>query len=425
MSYAAVRARLLSWQSGLLLALAGAGLVALAARFWLGLGATTNLSDTYPWGLWIVIDLVWIALAAGAFTTAALVYLFGGARYHPIARAAVWMGLLSYSFVVVTLLADLGLPWHGWQVLVQRPEHSAMFEVAWCVALYLCVLGLEFAPALLERFGWRRLHDGWRRVTPFVVVAALVFFTYLMSHSLAWTGAALLVFGALAFLLRRPARGGVPILLVIAAVVFSTMHQSSLGSLFLLMPDKLSPLWWSPLLPVHFFFSAVAAGLAAMVLVELAIAKAFARPVHREVTAGLGRMVCGALWAYLAVRLADLVWRGQLTATFAGGRGALFWAEIVLGGFLPALLLARGRRALMPGALLAVGGVVLNRLNVVLLGMDLAGPAPGLAPRGYVPSTLEIVISVGVIAATVFLFALGAKLLPVLGRHETPAPDRG
>ena len=139
------------------LALAGAsvavGLAAVALWFARGLGATTGLSDTRPWGLWIVADLVWIALASGAFASGAVVHVLGERRYEGVARRAVLLGLLAYSFVVVTLLADLGLPWHGWRILVERPEASAMFEVAWCVALYLVVLSLEVAPFACERLG--------------------------------------------------------------------------------------------------------------------------------------------------------------------------------------------------------------------------------------------------------------------------------
>ncbi len=227
-----------------------AGVVAFVARFVLGLGGSTHLSDTWPWGLWIAFDLIWIALAAGAFVMAAVIYVLDRHKYYEIGRSAVLMGLLSYTFVMVTLLADLGLPWHFWQLGIQRPEHSAMFEVSWCVGLYVTILALEFAPVLFERLQWNEVARYWRIHAPIYVVAAVSFFVYLMSHSALWTVAAALVFGTLAFFFRP--RKGVkkgPIMLAIAAFTLSTMHQSSLGTLFLLMPDKLSPLWWSPLLP--------------------------------------------------------------------------------------------------------------------------------------------------------------------------------
>src|SRR4029077_7706214 len=134
----------------ILLALIAFGIVSLIARFALGIGGSTNLSDTYAWGLWIVFDLVWIAVAAGAFATAGFIYVFRRKDLYSIGRSAVLMGLLSYSFVTVTLVADLGRPWHFWQLGVQAPEHSAMFEVSWCVGLYVTILAFEFMPVALE-----------------------------------------------------------------------------------------------------------------------------------------------------------------------------------------------------------------------------------------------------------------------------------
>src|SRR5678816_2425852 len=132
-------------------------------RFALGLGGGTNLSDTYAWGLWIVFDLVWIAVAAGAFATAGLIYVFRRTDLYSLGRAAVFMGLLSYSFVTVTLLADLGLPLHSYHLMLQAPEHSAMFEVSWCVGLYVTILLLEFLPVPLERLGLARAMAVWKR----------------------------------------------------------------------------------------------------------------------------------------------------------------------------------------------------------------------------------------------------------------------
>jgi formate dehydrogenase iron-sulfur subunit len=404
----------------ILLMLAGA--VAFGARFALGLGGSTNLSDTYPWGLWIVFDLVWIALAAGAYVTAGVVYVFGGERYHGIARSAVLMGLLSYNFVVVTLLADLGLPWHAWQIAIQRPEHSAMFEVSWCVGLYVSVLALEFAPVVFDRFGWEQLRNLWRKLSPLYIVAALSFFVFLMSHSLIWAGAALLVFGFLACVLP-PVEGGAPILMMIAAVVFSTMHQSSLGSLFLLMPDKLSPLWWSPILPLYFFLSSVVGGLATVIVLVAGVDWAFGRRQQTHVLAGLGGILAGALSVYLVVRIADVAIRGQAGLAMQNG---LFITEVLLGGILPAVLLlmpsVRNRLgALVPVAVLAMGGVIFDRVNVVLLGMSPQGPLPGMAPKPYVPTVIEVVLCVSLVAAAIFFFALAVKLLPVL-THAAHVP---
>lgn len=419
MHYEQIGGKLLTRKGAPLLILMLAGLVAFVARFALGLGPTTNLSDNYPWGLWIVFDLVWIALAGGAFVTAGMVYVFRAERFHALARPAVLMGLLSYSFVVVTLLADLGLPWHFWHLAIQRPEHSAMFEVSWCVTLYVTVLALEFAPTLFERFRWTRLASVWRSWSPVYTVAALGWFTYLMSHK-AWMGAlALVLFGGIAYLTRASAKQiGVPVILVIAAVTFSMMHQSSLGSLFLLMPDKLSALWWSPILPLLFFASAVVSGLALVMVMDMAIARVFRRRWDSEMSASLGRVLFFALAAYLVIRIGDVALRGQL-ALLGGPKASYFLVELGLGGLIPLVLFSsrsfRARRELLlSGAALTLFGVILNRANVVLLGMSLPGTVPGGNVLPYYPSLVEWALALSLVAAAVFFFSLGVKLLPVL-----------
>ena len=215
------------------------GVVSLIARFVLGLGGSTHLSDTYAWGLWIVFDLVWIAVAAGAFATAGIIYVFQRKDLYSMGRSAVLMGLLSYSFVTVTLIADLGLPWHFYQLALQAPEHSAMFEVSWCVGLYVTypAAGVSARPferwdlqqsaghlaALVRRL--RCVRTDVVRLSAFARadvcgVAAAVYSRFSPGYS------------------EQEARRSEPIMLAIAAVTLSTMHQSSLGSLFLLMPDK-------------------------------------------------------------------------------------------------------------------------------------------------------------------------------------------
>jgi len=407
-----------------LAALMAFGGVSFLARFALGLGRATNLSDTYAWGLWIVFDLVWIAVAAGAFATAGLIYVFQRRDLYSIGRSAVLMGLLSYSFVTVTLLADLGLPWHFYQLGLQAPEHSAMFEVSWCVGLYVTVLLAEFLPVPFERWGMTKALAAWKKYAPLYVVFALGLFVYLLSRNVACAGAALAVFGFLAWAFRtKDGQKPEPIMLAIAAVTLSTMHQSSLGSLFLLMPDKLARQWWSPAMPVSFFLSSIAAGVALVILVEIWIAKAWKRELRVAQLAALGKVAFWSLLVFEAFRLGDLAARGQLGSAFAGPKAGLFAAELVLGGLLPLALLAgdKARRSpclLALGAALSCGGVVFNRVNVVMLAMNLKGIAPAYEPQAYSPSVFEWGISVGLIAATIFLFGLGARLMPVLPKEE-------
>jgi formate dehydrogenase iron-sulfur subunit len=337
------------------------------------------------------------------------------------------MGLLSYTFVTVTLLADLGLPWHFYQLGLNAPEHSAMFEVSWCVGLYVTILAFEFLPVPFERWGLKGAMEWWKKYSPVYVVFAVTVFVYLMSRKVAYAAAAAAVFGLLAYAFRpKPGEKPVPVMLAIAAVTLSTMHQSSLGSLFLLMPDKLDHAWWSPAMPVSFFVSSIAAGIALVILVESWIAKAWDRTLRVEQLASLGRIAFWALLAYQALRFGDLLVRGELANAFGGRHAVLFAIEVVAGGIVPLALLSSGKvraapRLLGTASLLAVGGVVLNRVNVVVGAMTLRGPAPQIAPQSYVPSIFEWGVSLGLIAATVFLFGLGVRLMPVLPKEEDSA----
>jgi formate dehydrogenase iron-sulfur subunit len=299
-----------------------------------------------------------------------------------------------------------------------------MFEVSWCVGLYVTVLAFEFLPVPFERWKLGGALEAWKKWSPVYVVLAISGFVYLMSRSLAYAGVALAVFSALAFAFRQKAgEKPVPILLAIAAVTLSTMHQSSLGSLFLLMPDKLDARWWSPIMPLGFFLSSIAAGTALMVLVEMWIAKGYDRAVRVPLLAAMGKVAFWALLVYEVVRLGDVAVRGQLGAAFAGPKGLLFAAELLLGGLVPLALLGTAKlrqnpKVLLAGAALATGGVVFNRMNVVVFAMDLRGVTPQIAPQSYFPSAVEWGVSVGLIAATVFLFGLAVRHMPVLSSGE-------
>jgi formate dehydrogenase iron-sulfur subunit len=422
--FAPIHAKLLTPFNWVLLALMAFGAISLVARFALGLGGSTHLSDTYAWGLWIVFDLVWIAVAAGAFATAGLIYVFQRQDLYSMGRAAVLMGLLSYSFVTVTLVADLGLPWHFYQLGIQAPGHSAMFEVSWCVGLYVTVLLIEFLPVPLERWGLKKAMEIWQRWSGAYVAFAITLFVYLLSRKLSYALFAAVLFSFLAYAFRASAKKGEPIMLAIAAVTLSTMHQSSLGSLFLLMPDKLAPQWWSPVMPISFFLSSIAAGTGLIILIEMWIAKGWKRDLRVEQLAAMGQITFWSLLGYLTFRLGDMAIRGQLAGAFSGKLGALFAIEILLGGLVPLALLSRASLRSRPdvlffGALLTTLGVVFNRINVVILAMNLRGPMPQIAPKTYSPTIFEWGVSIGLIAATVFLFGLGTRLVPVLPKEES------
>src|SRR6516225_6859461 len=348
-----IRQPLLTPINRILLALMAFGVISLVARFVLGLGGSTHLSNTYAWGLWIVFDLVWIAVAAGAFATAGFIYVFQREDLYPMGRAAVLMGLLSYSFVTVTLIADLGLPWHFYQLGLQAPEQSAMFEVSWCVGLYVTVLLLEFLPVPFERWGLKRAMEIWQRWSGAYVVLAITLFVYLLSRRLAYAALTAVLFSFLAWAFRAWGKRAEPIMLAIAAVTLSTMHQSSLGSLFLLMPDKLAPQWWSPVMPVSFFLSSIAAGTALVILIEMWIAKGWNRPLRLLQLSAMGQLSCWALLIYLVFRLGDMAVRGEFSGAFSGRLGFLFATEVLLGGIVPLALLAPSSLRLQPKVLFA------------------------------------------------------------------------
>jgi formate dehydrogenase iron-sulfur subunit len=242
-----------------------------------------------------------------------------------------------------------------------------------------------------------------------------------MSRNVVYTVAAAAVFGTLAWLFRARDQKAEPIMLAIAAVTLSTMHQSSLGSLYLLMPNMLAPQWWSPVMPISFFLSSIAAGTALVVLIDMWIAKGWRRPLEITRLAAVGQLTFWSLLIYLVFRLGDMAIRNQLSGAFAGRLGLAFAAEIVLGGVLPVILLSRRslrQRAdvLCVASLLAVVGVAYNRMNVVLFAMTFRGRMPWVAPESYMPSIVEWGVSIGLIAATIFLFGLAARLMPILSR---------
>jgi Ni/Fe-hydrogenase subunit HybB-like protein len=354
-----VRLKMILW---MLVGLAGA---VATARFLFGLGATTHLSDTTPWGLWVGFDVMGgVALAAGGFIVTATVYIFKLERFHGIVRPAVLTAFLGYVAVVVGLLFDLGLPWNIWHMIIFWNPHSPLFEVGWCVMLYLSVLALEFFPVPAEDF------SALAQVRRFLVK------------------------------LRIP--------LVVLGIALSTLHQSSLGSLFLIMPYRLHPLWYSPILPVLFFTSAVGLGLLMVIFESHFTAYLYRRKPETKLMGPLGAAAGWVLVIYLALRFGDLAIRGQLHDLTGGGwLTGLFWVEIALLALIPlALLIAPQFRVQgawqWAAAAIGVLGVVLNRIDVG----GLADLSRG--NRLYVPAWTEFAVTLGIVAAAtlVFLFMI-------------------
>ncbi len=342
-------------------AVAGLAAAAAVARFLYGLGPTTNLSDATPWGIWIGFDVMsGVALAAGGFIVTATVYIFKLERFHSIVRPAVLTAFLGYAAVALSLLFDLGLPWNIWHMLVFWNPHSPLFEVGWCVMLYLTVLALEFFPVPAEEFS------------------------------------ALAKVRRVLIKLRLP--------LVLAGIGLSTLHQSSLGSLFLIMPYRLHPLWYSPILPVLFFVSAIALGLMMVLFESHFTAYVYRRKPETELLAQLSGAARWVLLLYIVLRFGDLAVRGQLSQLWgAGWQVGLFWSELAAMAIVPAILLIipqlrHARSGQWTVAALAVFGVVLNRIDV-----------GGLAHlrRGqdvYTPAWTEVAITLGIVSAATLAF---------------------
>ncbi len=356
------------------------GAYATYVRFAHGLGASTNLSDAFPWGLWIGFDvLCGVGLAAGGFTLAGTVYIFNLERYRPIVRPAILTAFLGYVLVVAALLFDLGRPDRLWHPLVMWNPRSVMFEVAWCVMLYTTVLAMEFLPAVLERWN-----------------------------------------------LQRPLRWMKPITipLVIAGVILSTLHQSSLGGLYLIVPNKLHALWYTPLLPLLFFISAICVGLAMTMFESWHSSRAFQRHLELPLLAGLSRVLAVLLLFYLALRFVDLNHRGVLGQVLEPGlESYLFGLEISL-MLLPMLLLFRGHVRRRPTAIylcsvMVILGFVAHRLNVSVTGMETA------SATAYVPRWTEVVVTLAIIALGFAIFRFVAHRVPVFAPVEEPATASG
>jgi Ni/Fe-hydrogenase subunit HybB-like protein len=354
-----------------LIVLVAVGAAAALYRFAVGLGASTNLSDNVPWGLWVAVDVLsGVALAAGGFGITAAVYIFNMKKYKAIARPAILTAWIGYTVVVMGLVIDIGKPLAFWHPLVMWNPRSVMFEVVVCITLYSSVLALEFAPAFLERF----------KLTGLLKILKLFTFP-----------------------------------LVIAGIVVSFLHQSSLGGFFLIMPHKVPALWWTTNLPYMFYVSAIALGLAMVSFESIVSARAFKREQEMDVVKGLGKGVLITLCLYLAFKLGDLAYRGALPLLFTSGKASVFFnLELLIGVIVPIALYAmksvrESVNGLLTAASFVIVGTILNRFNVNFFAQ--AGP-----DTHYFPSLWEILVTVGLVALMVLLYRLAVTYLPVF--HE-------
>ena len=374
-----------------LLALMGIGFAFAAARFVFGIGKVSNLSNQVPWGIWIGIDVAsGVALAAGGFTTGAIAYVFNRDQFHAVIRPALLTAMLGYTFVVLGLLVDVGRYWNMTSPMFNRNGNSVLFEVAMCVMIYLTVLYIEFIPIVAERFKGRvRLPGplaGLNRIVETILDVA--------DRTL----------------------GKIMFLFIILGIVLSCLHQSSLGSLMLIAPSKIHPLWYTPILPLLFLLSAFAAGYPMVTFESIIVAKSFGRRPEMEVLTPLAKYMPALIGLYLAVKAGDMMVRGTYVHLFNGTfQTNAFVVEFFFGVCLPFVLLLFRRVRESAGWLfftstLFILGILLNRINVFVVSYT----PPYLLQR-YFPAMGEIFITAGMIAGLMFFYRVFVFIFPVLG----------
>ena len=356
------------------------GIYSAYVRYAHGLGAVSNMSDQFPWGIWIGFDvLCGVMLAAGGFIVTGAVHLLNIERLHSIVRPTVLTAFLGYCLVIVGLCFDLGRPWFIWHQLIYMNPHSVMFEVGFCVMFYTTVLFVEFLPNVLERFN-----------------------------------------------LKKPLRWvkGIMAGLVVTGILLSTLHQSSLGALYLIMPSKLHPFWYSPALPFFFFGSALAVGLAMTIFESSLSSRAFGRQLELPVLIELGGALLVVLWVNALLRFEDFFRRGQLGNIVKPSYEAYFlWLELALAFVIPITLLSFKKVRRSPGglylaAVICLLGFVTNRLNVSVTGFET------WVGHHYVPKWTEFMITLSIVAAGFALFGLAVKYLPIFPGEEHQAGHR-
>lgn len=377
----ALGGRIVSKTTLICAALALIAAILLAKRMFLGLGSVTNLNNGYPWGIWIVYDVViGTAFACGGYAMALLTYILNKGEYHPLVRPALLASCFGYTLGGISIIFDLGRWWNAWHILVPgyMNPNSVMFEVALCVMAYILVLWIEFAPAILAKFHMTHLKKKLERV--------------------------LFVFIAL-------------------GVLLPSMHQSSLGTLLVVMGYQIHPLWQTPILPLLFLMSAITMGFSIVVFEALLGSAGFKRSVRHEMgqLAKLAGIIRGMMIVYLVVRLGDIVVRGEFGLIFSSGiKSVMFLAEMALFA-TPIVLFGKqsnrtSRKALWIGACCLLLAGALYRLDAFLVAYQTG------AGWSYFPSVSELMVTIGIIAAEVLLYIVFVRNFPVFYTHKlTPA----
>ncbi len=356
------------------------GFVAIIVRIFSGLGASTNLSDSMPWGLWKILNMVaGAALATGGFTLAATVHIFKIEKYKPLMRPAILVAFLGYGSSLFALLWDIGLPHVFYNPFFHWNHHSFLFEVFWCVSLYFTVTAIELAPIIFEKFRAEQIVKWLHRISTPVIILG---------------------------------------------ITFSTLHHTSLGSLFLVMPSRLHNLWFTNWIPVLFFLSAVGGGMMMVVIIRLGYSYLFNKKENMPVVTGLSQISAAILSVYFVVKMTDLLYHGNFHLLYSGQwESFVFIAEMLLSVLIPVIIVSASSLRSKVGFLTiasgsAVLGLAMNRVDVGIVGLLRTSES------FYFPSFLEICLSLGVIAAAglVFIYLVeNYRIFPEL--PEKPVDD--
>jgi Ni/Fe-hydrogenase subunit HybB-like protein len=374
------------------------GIIFLMIRFFWGIGAVTNLDNQHPWGIWIGLDVAaGVALAAGGFTTAALGHIMHRDQYHSIIRPALLTALLGYTFVATSVMIDLGRYYFIWHPLIMWNGSSVLFEVGICVMIYLTVLYIEFLPVVTERFIGRVNLPG--------------FFKRFNNN--------------IDKLLRVLDRGleKTMFIFIIAGVVLSCLHQSSLGTLMVIAGPKMHPLWQTPILPLLFLLSAVSVGLPMVIFESLITSRSFGLKPEMDILSDLGSMIGPLLGIYLAFKVGDVVIRKTFVyLSDINTASVMFTVEILFGIIIPLRMflsrqVLRSPLGLLVASGLVIFGVFINRMNNFLVAYT-----PPYEVHSYFPSVGEISVTVGFIALEVLLFRLMVMIFPIVSVPQVTKP---
>ncbi len=375
----------------ILLTLMGIAFVVAMMRYVFGIGVISDLSYSYPWGFWISFDLfTGVAISSGGFLMAGTVYILRIKEFEPLLRPSVLTAFIGYVMVAIALLVDLGQPLRIWYMMIHWNGTSVLLEIGICVMLYLTVLAIEFAPVALEGFKLQKwAHLIHKFIMPFVILG----------------------------------------------VVLSTLHQSSLGSLLLIQPSKLHPLWWTPILPIMFFTSAISIGFAMIILESSLSSRYFQRGLETHLLAKLARAIPIVLVIYGLLKFSELAVAGDLGYLFTSGiMSILFWAEILIGVVTPIVWFSikenrESANGLLTGAIIVLGGMILNRFNVSWFAVKHPDPMfympTFMSNVKYFPTLPEVAVSFGIFAAGILAFGLAAKYLPVFEDEHSAQAHAG